>query len=88
MVRPLYCEPFEMQIQAKPWLQCNKLPIIKATDRGTWRRIKVIEFDSVFVDKPDPKKQNDFKLNPTLEYEIDDWAPYFMSYLIDLYVNK
>jgi P4 family phage/plasmid primase-like protien len=88
MVRPLYCEPFEMQIQAKPWLQCNKLPIIKATDRGTWRRIKVIEFDSVFVDNPDPKKNNEFKLNPNLEYEIDDWAPYFMSYLIDLYVNE
>jgi len=88
MVRPLYCEPFEMQIQAKFWLQCNKLPIIKATDRGIWRRVKVIEFSSVFVDNPDPNKENEFQLNPSLEYEIDDWAPYFMSYLIHLFVTE
>jgi P4 family phage/plasmid primase-like protien len=87
MVRPLYQEPFEMQLQAKFWLQCNKLPAIKAQDRGIWRRVKVIEFSSVFVDHPDPSKPNEFQLNSSLEYEIDNWAPYFMSWLINLYIN-
>jgi len=87
MVRPLYQEPYEMQIQAKFWLQCNKLPKIQAQDKGIWRRVKVIEFSSVFVDDPDPNKPNEFRLNSGLEYEIETWAPYFISMLIDMYIN-
>ena len=88
MVRPLYQEPYEMQLQAKFWLQCNKLPSINAQDFGTWRRIRVIEFSSRFIENPDPKKPNEFLLNGKLEYEIDIWAPYFMSYLVHLYVSQ
>jgi P4 family phage/plasmid primase-like protien len=88
LVRAMYQEPFEMQFQAKFFLQCNKLPVINAQDYGTWRRIRVIEFSSRFVETPDPNKPNEFLLNSNLEYEIDTWAPYFMSYLIYLYVSE
>jgi len=88
LVRAMYQEPFEMQFQAKFFLQCNKLPVINAQDYGTWRRIRVIEFSSRFVENPDPNKPNEFLLNSNLEYEIDTWAPYFMSYLIHLYVSE
>jgi P4 family phage/plasmid primase-like protien len=88
LVRAMYQEPFEMQFQAKFFLQCNKLPVINAQDYGTWRRIRVIEFSSRFVEHPDPNKPNEFLLNSNLEYEIDVWAPYFMSYLIYLYVSE
>ena len=84
----MYQEPFEMQFQAKFWLQCNKLPVINAQDFGIWRRVRVIEFSSRFIEKPDPKKPNEFLLNGSLEYEIDTWAPYFMSYLVYMYVHE
>jgi len=88
LVRAMYQEPFEMQFQAKFWLQCNKLPVINAQDFGIWRRVRVIEFSSRFIEKPDPKKPNEFLLNGSLEYEIDTWAPYFMSYLVYMYVHE
>jgi P4 family phage/plasmid primase-like protien len=88
MVRPLYADPFEIQFQAKFFLQCNKLPVNKARDYGTWRRIRVIEFGSRFVEKPNPKKPNEFLIDNNLEKEIEIWAPYFMSYLINFYVSK
>ena len=88
MVRPLYQEPFDLQFQCKFFLQCNKLPVVDAQDEGTWRRLRVIEFSSRFVEKPDPTKPYEFPLDNTLEYAINDWAPYFMSYLTHLYVTE
>ena len=57
MVRPMYREPFEVKFQVKWFLCCNKLPLVTAQDGGTWRRLKVIEFNSKFVDAPNPKKK-------------------------------
>lgn len=88
MVRPLFCDPFEIQFQAKFFLQCNKLPRNNAKDYGTWRRLVLIIFGSRFVEKPNPKKPNEFLIDNNLEKEIETWAPYFMSYLINVYVTK
>ena len=88
MVRPLYQSPFDLQIQAKFFLGCNEKPSVDAQDEGTWRRLRIIEFGSRFVEKPDPTKPYEFQLNNNLEYEINDWAPYFMSYLIHKYITE
>jgi len=88
MVRPLFQAPFDLQFQCKFFLQCNKLPVVDAQDEGTWRRLRVIEFSSRFVEKPDPTKSNEFLLDNRLEYEINEWAPYFMSMLVDKYVKE
>lgn len=88
MVRPMYREPFEVKFQVKWFLCCNKLPTVTAQDEGTWRRLKVIEFQSRFVVNPNPKKANEFPIDPTLKREIGEWAPYFASYLVHLYTSE
>ena len=88
MVRGLYKEPIEVKPQVKYWLTCNDLPKVTSDDGGTWRRIRVIDFASKFVDDPDPENPNQFKIDMTLKEQISVWAPYFASYLIDRYVNE
>ena len=88
MVRPMYCEPFDVKFQVKWFLCCNKLPTVTAQDEGTWRRLKVIEFTSRFVANPNPKKSNEFSIDPTLKREIGEWTSYFASYLVHLYTTE
>ena len=88
MVRGLYKAPIEIHPQVKYWLTCNDLPKVTSDDGGTWRRIRVIDFASKFVDDPDPENPNQFKIDMTLKEQISVWAPYFASYLIDRYVNE
>jgi P4 family phage/plasmid primase-like protien len=68
----------------------NKLPIIKATDDGTWRRVKVIDFVSKFTDNPykDPNFPVEdypyqFKLYK-IDERFDEWAPVMLSMLVDV----
>lgn len=86
-VRALYKEPFEFKPQFKMLMLCNKLPEISATDGGTWRRMKVVPFTSEFVDKPDPKKKNQFKKDYDLSDKLESWKEMFMALLVDYYFN-
>ena len=88
MVRPMYREPFEVKFQVKWFLSCNQLPDVQAQDEGTWRRLKVIEFLSRFISNPNPKKPNEYPIDPSLKKEINQWAGYFASYLIRLYITE
>ena len=76
-------EMIEFKPQMKYFLTCNQLPIIPSNDDGTWRRLRVIEFGSKFVDEP--TKPNEFKINLNLKHEIQNWASDFISYLIFIY---
>ncbi len=87
MVRGLYSEPIEIRPQLKQFMTTNELPEIKAIDGGTWRRIRVIDFMSKFVENPDPNNQYEFKLDTTLKDKISQWAPAFVSYLIHVYTT-
>jgi P4 family phage/plasmid primase-like protien len=66
----------------------NTLFDIKSNDEGTWRRIRVVDFESKFIDNPskDPKDK-EFKKDKTLEGKFESWAPIFASLLIKK-VNK
>ena len=88
MVRGLYQEPFEVKSQMKNWMTTNELPEINSDDGGTWRRLRVIDFASKFVDNPDPTNPCEFKLDDTLKSKIPQWAPAFASYLIHIYTTK
>ena len=87
MVRGLYKEPREIQPQLKYWLTCNDLPKIPSDDGGTWRRIRVIDFASKFVEKPDPNIPNQFPIDYSLKESIELWAPAFAAYLIHIYTT-
>lgn len=66
-------------------LTCNHLPVVPSDDGGTWRRIRVVRFESKFSDNPDPNNPNEFPADPKLHSKFDDWGSAFMSVLVDLY---
>jgi len=86
VVRGLYSDPIEVKPQIKFYLACNQLPSVPSIDGGTWRRLRVTNFGSKFVEKP--QKQNEHLIDPTLKDKIKDWAPLFVSYLIHLYITE
>jgi P4 family phage/plasmid primase-like protien len=87
MVRGLYSEPIEIRPQLKQFMTTNELPEIKSIDGGTWRRIRVIDFMSKFVENPDSNNEYEFKLDTSLKDKISQWAPAFVSYLIHIYTT-
>jgi len=66
--------------QSSYFLACNDLPTIESNDGGTWRRIRVLEFKSKFVNNP--VHENEFKIDITLQEQIGNLAPAFMAILI------
>jgi P4 family phage/plasmid primase-like protien len=83
--RGLYREGTEFKPQFKMILTCNHLPVVPSDDGGTWRRIRVVKFESRFCDNPDPNKPNEFPIDTDLPTRFDEWKEPFMSMLIDVY---
>ena len=83
MARGLFEEPKEIKPQIKFFLTCNDLPIIPSRDGGTWRRLRVVQFKSKFVDSPE--NPNEFKIDTRLKEKINEWGPMFLSYLVYIY---
>ena len=83
--RSLYADPVEFYPQFKTILACNKLPDVPYADAAVWRRIRVVPFETKFVDNPDPDKPNERKKINNIDDLIDDWKSAFMSLLIEKY---
>lgn len=69
--RFLYGEYFTYRPAFKIWLAMNHLPVIRGTDKGIWRRIRLIPFSQDFEDRQDKT------LETALEQELDgilQWA--------------
>ena len=81
--RGLYREGTEFKPQFKMILTCNHLPLVPSDDGGTWRRIRVVKFESKFCDNPDPNNPNEFPIDTSLSQRFDEWAEAFMSILIE-----
>lgn len=70
--RRLYCEPFEFDPSHKLWIYGNHKPVIRGTDHGIWRRIRLIPF-AVTI----PNNEKDRRLLEKLQRERDGilgWA--------------
>ena len=85
IARGLFQDPIEFKPQAHLVLTCNHLPHIPSDDGGTWRRLRVIEFTSIFTDNPDKSKKNQYKIDTELSLKFDDWKEHFMGILIHYY---
>jgi P4 family phage/plasmid primase-like protien len=83
IARELFKSPISFKLQGTMVMCCNELPKIDSVDGGTWRRIKVIEFNSRFCENP--KRHNEFKIDPDLRKKMKSWKPYFMSILLHWY---
>lgn len=85
--RALFKNPIEFTPQFKMYLMCNAIPEVPGNDDGTWRRIKLIEFTSIFKQDPDPKKPNEYKKDANLSKKLEKWPETFISYLIHIRKN-
>lgn len=84
--RSLFSEPITFLPQFKLVVCANVLPEIKAQDHGTWRRIRVVPFMSLFTEEPvsgDPFKPYQFKLDATIDEKFDTWKTVMLSLLVE-----
>ena len=84
--RGLYKTNVTFMPQFKLVVCANTLPEIKAMDHGTWRRIRVVPFKSLFTEDPvegDPFKPYQFKLDPTIDQKFEAWKSVFLAMLIE-----
>jgi len=87
--RPLYGgNMITFKPHFKMVLCTNYLLEIKSTDNGTWRRVRVVDFESRFEDNPDAPEFEHmkyvYKKDKDLKKRFDDWAPILMSMLVDI----
>lgn len=83
--RKLHQDPMSFKPQIKFAIPCNILPEVPARDKGTWRRLRVIDHPSEFVSNP--KQSNQKKKDASLKYTLPDLAPQFMSFLVHRYLT-
>ena len=90
--RALYGDQEKFVIMGKLFMMCNKLPPVTTMDRGTWRRIRVIEFVSKFVlpDHPEylEKRPNVFLIDPMLDKKLRSWREPFLALLVHIYETE
>jgi len=95
--RALYQESEKISIQFHLVVCTNTLFEIVSNDDGTWRRIRICNFKSKFVNPEDFKsntnnsenstneeKEYIFPKDPTLKEKLSKWAPTFASMLVKL----
>lgn len=93
--RALYQDPVYFKPQFKPFLLCNKLPNIRADDEGTWRRLKVLHFESKFIKEFEATKAQKkliaggkspmFYANIDISEKLPEWKQTFMAILLNYY---
>jgi len=83
--RALYHEQETFAIQFHLVVCTNTLFEINSNDDGTWRRIRICDFMSKFVDpgsQPLPNVPHQFPKDKNLKDKLDDWAVMFASMLV------
>ena len=89
---PYMVESLEFVPQFKLVVCANQFLKINSNDHGTWRRIRVPKFLSLFTTNPvkdDPEKPYQFKLIPDMERKFEEKLKYiFMSMLVDIALEK
>ena len=77
-----------IKISGKIFMLCNAFPAINTMDRGTWRRVRAIPFESKFVDPAveDPAPESHvYPRDNQLDAKLTRWRTLFMSRLVHIY---
>ena len=95
--RQLFRESQTFIPQFKLVVCTNVLFDIKSQDDGTWRRIRLVDFESKFTDNPNTKENPNnnkkfsldvypyqFKIDRRIHEKFTEWAPVFMKELVKL----
>ncbi len=71
--RPLYCPPFNFQPTLKLIMFGNHKPVVRGSDYGIWRRIRLVPFNRKFAED-----EKDTKLLDKLKAE----APHILAWMV------
>lgn len=86
--RGLFADQTKFKITGKIFMLCNAFPAIHTMDRGTWRRVRAIPFESKFVDPQQEDVSAEANVYPRdnqLDAKMRSWRVYFMSRLVHIY---
>ncbi len=88
--RGLFQDQERFKISGKLFMMCNTLPTINSMDRGTWRRIRLIPFESKFVNPGDKElgQPNVFPKDMNLNSKLKKWRIPFLSKLVHIYLTQ
>jgi P4 family phage/plasmid primase-like protien len=90
--RAMYKDQDKFKVMGKMFMMCNRLPPIETTDNGTWRRIRVIPFESRFEEQDHPdliaKKPGVYPRDNSLDEKLMTWREPFLSYMVHLYETE
>jgi P4 family phage/plasmid primase-like protien len=89
--RGLFKDQERFKITGKIFLACNRMPPIHSMDGGTWRRIRVIPFDSRFLPAGDPMidpSRHIYQRDDMMDEKIKAWRVPFLSLLVHYYETK
>ena len=88
--RGLFQDQERFKISGKLFMMCNTLPTINSMDRGTWRRVRLIPFESKFVNPGDKElgQPNVFLKDMNLNSKLKKWRIPFFSKLVHIYLTQ
>jgi P4 family phage/plasmid primase-like protien len=89
--RGLFEDQTKFKITGKIFMLCNAFPAINTMDRGTWRRVRAVPFESKFVDQSvediNPSA-NIYPRDNQLDIKLKKWRTLFMSRLVYIYKTQ
>lgn len=80
--RALFKEPVTFTPQFTLVVCTNSMMDVTTSDEGTWRRIRVVDFKSLFKESPDPEDRYQFKLDKSIDRKFDRWKGPMLNMLI------
>jgi P4 family phage/plasmid primase-like protien len=89
--RGLFEDQTKFKITGKIFMLCNAFPAINTMDRGTWRRVRAVPFESKFVDpSSDVEKpsENIYYRDNMLDSNLFKWRTHFFSRLVHIYKTE
>jgi P4 family phage/plasmid primase-like protien len=85
--RNLFASSITFVPQCKIVVCSNNFMKVNSQDHGTWRRIAVADFMSLFTDNPvdgDTDNPYQYKKDPTLKEKFPKWREVFMALLVEI----
>jgi P4 family phage/plasmid primase-like protien len=89
--RGLFEDQTKFKITGKIFMLCNAFPAINTMDRGTWRRVRAVPFESKFVDPTQEEinpNANIYARDNQLDAKMREWRTLFMSRLVHIYKTE
>ena len=83
---PFMPETVRFMPQFKLCVASNVYLKVKSQDHGTWRRFRIVPFESLFTENPvegESEKPFQFKLDKNLDEKFDSWKEIFIALLVE-----